>query len=142
MNDDRPERGAFRVLMAWPTRWRDNDLFGHMNNVVYYEYFDSAVNHWLCSGALEGAPNGPVIGLVAETQCRYFVGVAYPEPVEVGLRVDRIGTSSVTYGLALFGPGPLAAAVCRYVHVYVETSTRRPTPLPVAFRAALAQISA
>jgi acyl-CoA thioester hydrolase len=142
MSDERPERGAFRVLKAWPTRWRDNDLFGHMNNVVYHEYFDSAVNHWLCSGALDGAPMGPVIGLVAETRCRHFAGVAYPEPVEVGLRVDRIGNSSVTYGLGLFGAEPLAAAVCRYVHVYVDARTRRPTPLPPDFRAALTRISA
>jgi acyl-CoA thioester hydrolase len=84
---------------------------------------------------------GPVIGLVAETQCRFFAGVAFPDTVETGLRVDRVGTTSVTYGLALFGADPLAAAVCRYVHVYVDAQTRRPTPLPELFRDALTTIS-
>jgi acyl-CoA thioester hydrolase len=134
---DRPLREAFPVRFVTPTRWRDDDVYGHMNNVVYYEYFDTAVNRWLAeSGALD-VPHGPVVGLVAETACRYFAPVSFPQPVETGLRVDRIGTTSVTYALALFGAEREAAAACRYVHVYVDATTRRPTPLSKGFRAAL-----
>ncbi|SDZ94343.1 acyl-CoA thioesterase [Rubrimonas cliftonensis] len=138
---DRPLREAFPVRFASPTRWRDDDLFGHMNNVVYYEYFDTAVNRWLVEGARFDVLRGPVIGLVGETACRYFAAVGFPQTVETGLRVERAGTSSVTYRLALFGAGAEAAAVCRYVHVYVDRETRRPAPLPQAFRDALATIS-
>jgi acyl-CoA thioester hydrolase len=134
-------RAAFPVLYAWPTRWRDNDAYGHMNNVVHYEYFDSAVNRWLIESGAMPWPRGPVMGLVAETGCRYFAEVGYPETVEIGLRAARVGNSSVVYSLGLFGRDAEAAAVCRYVHVYVDPETRRPTPLPASLRAALAAIS-
>jgi acyl-CoA thioester hydrolase len=137
---DRPTREAFPVRYVTPTRWRDDDVYGHMNNVVYYEYFDTAVNRWLLeSGALQ-VPRGPVVGLVAETSCRYFASVGFPDPVETGLSVARIGRSSVVYALALFGPEALAAAACRYVHVYVDAVTRRPTPLPEGMRSRLETI--
>jgi acyl-CoA thioester hydrolase len=137
---DRPMRADFPLRWASPTRWRDDDVFGHMNNVIYYEYFDTAVNRWLVeSGALE-LPRGPVVGLVAETACRYFASVSFPETVETGLKLVRAGTSSVTYALALFGRDDRAAAVCRYVHVYVDAVTRRPTPLPDSLRRALAAL--
>jgi acyl-CoA thioester hydrolase len=141
MDDDilaqRPGRDAFPVRHASPTRWRDDDAYGHMNNVVYLEYFDTAVNRWLLeSGALAG-PRGPVIGLVVETACRYHASVGFPETIEVGLRAARVGRSSVTYALALWGAAAEAAAMCRYVHVYVDAATRRPTPLPERMRAAL-----
>ena len=142
MDDDilaqRPERAAFPLRYAAPTRWRDDDAYGHMNNVVYYEYFDTAVNRWLIESGALGAPRGEVIGLVAETACRFHAPVAFPQTVEVGLRAARVGRTSVTYALALWGPAADAAAVCRYVHVYVDAATRRPTPLPERLRAALA----
>jgi len=143
---ERPLRGAFAARWRDATRWRDNDAYGHMNNVVYYEYFDSAVNRWLIdSGALAAQTDtseGGVIGVVAETACRYFAAVGFPETVETGLAVARIGRSSVTYRLALWGAAPEAAAVCRYVHVYVDRATRRPAPLPAALRAALERLQA
>jgi len=143
---ERPLRGAFAARWRDATRWRDNDAYGHMNNVVYYEYFDSAVNRWLiASGALAAQTDtseGGVIGVVAETACRYFAAVGFPETVETGLAVARIGRSSVTYRLALWGAAPEAAAVCRYVHVYVDRATRRPAPLPAALRAALERLQA
>lgn len=143
---ERPLRGAFAARWRDATRWRDNDAYGHMNNVVYYEYFDSAVNRWLIdSGALAAQTDtseGGVIGVVAETACRFFAAVGFPETVETGLAVARIGRSSVTYRLALWGAAPEAAAVCRYVHVYVDRATRRPAPLPAALRAALERLQA
>jgi len=133
---ERPRRESFPVRTVTPTRWRDDDVYGHMNNVVYYEYFDTAVNRWLVETGALPVPHGPVIGLVAETACRYFLPVGFPQPVETGLAVARVGRTSLTYSLALFGAEDAAAAVCRYVHVYVDAATRRPTPLPDALRAA------
>lgn len=131
-------RAAYAVTHRLPTRWRDDDVYGHMNNVVYYEYFDTVVNRWLVeSGALE-VPNGPVVGLVAETSCKYVSSVGFPDTLEVGLTTLRVGRSSVVYGLALFRERETeASALCRYVHVYVDSETRRPTPLPDRMRAAL-----
>ena len=136
-------RAAYPLLTPMTTRWRDDDVYGHMNNVVYYEYFDTAVNQWLIeSGALD-VPGGPVIGLVAETSCRYLASVGFPDRLEVGLSALRIGRTSVVYGLGLFRAGAAdAAALCRYVHVYVDAETRRPTPLPAEFAAELHKISA
>lgn len=134
---ERPRRAEFTLRYASPTRWRDNDVYGHMNNVVYAEYFDSAVNRWLIgTGALD-IPRGPVIGLVAQTSVRFFAAVGFPESVEVGIGIARIGRTSVSYALALFGTDDVAAATCSYVHVYVGAATHRPTPLPPALRAAL-----
>jgi acyl-CoA thioester hydrolase len=137
---DRPARDAFPIRYVALTRWRDNDVYGHMNNVVYYEYFDTAVNRWLVESGALPVPNSPVVGLVAETSCRYFAPIGFPNLVETGLSVARIGRSSVVYALALFGSDTLAAAVCRYVHVYVDAASRRPTPLPEAMRSRLATI--
>ena len=133
---ERPLREAFPVLHAVSTRWHDNDVYGHMNNVVYYSHFDTAVNRWLVEAAGLRVPDGPVIGLVAETGCRYFASVGFPDTLAVGLGTARVGRTSITYRLALFGPEPLAAAVCRYVHVYVDAATRRPVPLPDTLRRA------
>ena len=129
---DRPLREAFRVLHRADTRWHDNDVYGHMNNVVYYTLFDTAVNRWLVETAGLRVPDGPVVGLVAETACRYYASVGFPDVLHVGLATTRVGRTSITYHLALFGPAPEAAAVCRYVHVYVDAKTRRPTALPEA----------
>ncbi len=139
---DRPLRDVFPVRFRDATRWRDNDAYGHMNNVVYYEYFDTAVNRWLVESGALSVPGGPVIGVVAETACRYFAAVGFPETVETGLSVARIGRSAVTYRLALWGAAAEAAAVCRYVHVYVDAATRRPAPLPQPLRAALESVHA
>jgi acyl-CoA thioester hydrolase len=121
------------------TRWMDNDAYGHVNNVVYYSFFDTTVNAWLIErGALDIAAS-PVVGLVVETGCHYFAPLSYPEPVTAALRVAHVGRSSVRYELALFAPGSeTAAAQGHFVHVYVERSTRRPVAeLPAALRRAL-----
>lgn len=136
-------RAAFPVILPMTTRWRDNDMYGHMNNVVYYEYFDTAVNQWLAaSGALD-VPNGPLVGLVAESSCRFLSGVGYPEPLDIGLSTLRIGRSSVVYGLGLFARGAAeASAVCRYAHVYVDAETRRPAALPDDMKSILESVAA
>jgi len=137
------ERGAYPVFLPMQTRWRDNDVYAHMNNVVFYEYFDTAVNHWLTTENVLPVPNGPLIGLVAETGCRYLAPVGFPARVEVGLSTLRVGGSSVIYGLGMFEEGAAeAAALCRFVHVYVDSKTRRPAPLPDAMRGALEGIAA
>jgi len=131
-------RKDFCLLQTFTTRWRDNDVYGHINNVVFYEYVDTAVNRWILdSGALD-IPDGPVVGLVVETKCTYHAPLAFPDPVTVGMRVGHIGSSSVRYELGLFrGEAEAAAADAHFVHVYVDAATHRPVPLPKAFRAAL-----
>lgn len=130
----------FRVL---PTRWADNDIYGHINNAAYYGFFDTAVNGFLIEEAGLDIHAGAVIGLVVETGCNYFAPLAYPETVEAGVRVARLGNSSVTYEIGLFRMGEdQPAAQGRFVHVYVDRDTRRPVPLPDGMRAALAAISA
>jgi acyl-CoA thioester hydrolase len=134
-------RAYYRRFLAIPTRWMDNDTYGHVNNVVYYDYFDTVVNeHLIREGGLD-IRNGPAIGLVAETACRFMRPLSFPEIVDAGLRVARLGNSSVTYDIGLFGQGQdEAAATGRFVHVWVDRLTRRPTPLPPAVRAALAKL--
>jgi acyl-CoA thioester hydrolase len=129
-------RGAFRHFMPIETRWHDNDVFGHVNNVVYYAYFDTAVNRHLTDAGLLDVKASPVVGLVAETACAYFTPVAYPDRLEVGLAVARLGTSSVTYRLGLFRAGAgKTAALCRFTHVYVERASGKPVPIPAGHRA-------
>jgi acyl-CoA thioester hydrolase len=123
------------------TRWSDNDAYGHVNNVVYYAWFDSAVNAWLIDAGLLDVAGGDPIGLVVETACRYARPLAYPQPVEIGLAVERLGRSSVTYRLGVFPQGAAdAAAEGRFTHVYVSRETRRPVPLPDAWRRKLEEI--
>ncbi len=137
-----PHRAEFPHFETFPTRWRDNDVYAHMNNAVYYEYVDTLVNGWLIRNGALGVPDGPVICLVAETGCTFHGALGFPEPVEGGLRVDRVGTSSITYGVGLFAPGaPTAAAFARFVHVCVARETRRPVPVPDGLRAALRAIT-
>jgi len=125
------------------TRWMDNDAYGHVNNVVYYSYFDTVVNGWLIRQGLLDVEAGAVIGLVVETGCHYFEPLTYPEAVTAAMRVAHVGNSSVRYEIALFGEGrDGAAAQGHFVHVYVDRHTRRPTSLPVAWRAALATLQA
>jgi acyl-CoA thioester hydrolase len=124
-------RSAYRVFRPIGTRWGDNDVYGHVNNVVYYSWFDTAVNaHLIEQGALD-IHTGPVIGLVIETQCNYFAPLAFPQTVWAGLRVAHLGSSSVRYEVGLFADGEDRAAACgHFVHVYVDRHTRRPVPLP------------
>jgi acyl-CoA thioester hydrolase len=124
-------RSAYRVFRSIGTRWSDNDIYGHVNNVVYYSWFDTAVNaHLIEQGALD-IHSGEVIGLVIETQCNYFAPLAFPQTVWAGLRVAHLGSSSVRYEVGLFADGEDRAAACgHFVHVYVNRETRRPVPLP------------
>ncbi len=136
-----------RGLSAYPhvsdiqTRWMDNDIYGHVNNVVYYSFFDTAVNRFLIEGEVLDIHEGAVIGLVVETNCRYFAPLEFPQPVRAGIAVSHIGTSSVRYEIGLFaGDAQEAAAQGHFVHVYVDRKTRRPTSLPKDFRALLETI--
>lgn len=124
-------RSAYRALRTITTRWSDNDVYGHVNNVIYYSWFDTAVNaHLIEHGALD-IERGATIGLVIETQCNYFAPIAFPQEVEAGLRVAHIGRSSVRYEVGLFVAGhERTAAKGHFVHVYVARDTRRPQPLP------------
>jgi acyl-CoA thioester hydrolase len=124
-------REDFRHFTRITTRWMDNDAYGHVNNVVYYSYFDTVVNQYLIDAGVLNVERSPVIGLVVETHCNYFAPLSFPHPVDAGLRVARIGTSSVHYEIGLFAAEePLSAAHGHFVHVYVDRATRRSTPLP------------
>jgi len=111
----------------------DNDAYGHVNNVVYYSWFDTAVNAYLIEQGVLEVVNSATIGLVVETHCNYFAPLSFPQTVDVGLRVAHRGTSSVRYELGIFGSGDLAAAQGHFVHVYVDALTRKPVPLPASF---------
>ncbi|MEJ8835919.1 acyl-CoA thioesterase [Ramlibacter sp. AN1133] len=134
-------RAAYRAFRTIGTRWMDNDAYGHVNNVVYYSWFDTVVNaHLIEQGALD-IHSGETIGLVIETQCNYFAPVAFPQVVEGGLRVARIGNSSVRYEVGLFLEGePLTIAKGHFVHVYVDRATRRPALLPQRLQEVLAAL--
>jgi acyl-CoA thioester hydrolase len=120
------------------TRWMDNDIYGHVNNVVYYAFFDTVVNEALIRAGVLDIHGGPLIGLVVETQCRYFAPLAFPDVISAGLRVTSIGTSSVTYAVGLFRiDEATASAEGQFVHVYVDRTTRRPVPLPDIWRETL-----
>lgn len=132
-------RADYRAFRTIPTRWMDNDAYGHVNNTVYYSWFDTAVNALLVEWGLLDILHGEVIGLVAETGCVYHRSVAFPQSVEVGVRIARLGTSSVRWEIGLFTAGHEApAAAGFFVHVYVDREGRRPAPLPAAWRARLA----
>jgi acyl-CoA thioester hydrolase len=131
-------RADFRRFLAIPTRWMDNDIYGHVNNVVYYSYFDTVVNeHLVREGGLD-IREGPVIGLVVETSCRFHRPLSFTGVVDAGLRVVKLGNSSVKYEIGLFAAGEREpAATGHFVHVWVDRATNRPTPVPAAIRAAL-----
>ena len=138
-----PERrGEFRVLRAIPTRWMDNDHYGHVNNVAYYSYFDTAVNGYLIEATGTDIRELPAIGIVAETGCRFLRELSFPDTVHAGLALEKLGNSSVVYRIALFrNEETEPAALGRFVHVYVDAATRRPVPVPPAIRAALAALA-
>ena len=116
----------------------DNDVYGHVNNVQYYSYFDTAVNHYLITSGWLDIHNGDVVGLVVETRCSFAASVAFPDELDVGLRVEKLGNSSVRYGIGIFRRGePLAAAEGHFIHVYVDRETNKPVRVPEALRAVL-----
>jgi acyl-CoA thioester hydrolase len=140
---DRPTRADYVAWRRATTRWADDDVYGHLNNAVYFELIDTAVNAHLAETVGRDIRALPAIGVVAEVSCRYFREIGYPEPIDLGLVVDRVGSSSVVYRIGLFqGEGDEAAAEGRFVHVYVDnTDPARPvTPLPDEVRAAVEQL--
>jgi acyl-CoA thioester hydrolase len=133
-----PGRETYAEFTTLDTRWLDNDVYGHVNNVQYYSFFDTAVNRWLIERGVLDPVTSPVFGLVVETRCSYFKPVTFPERVEAGLKVAHLGRSSVRYEIGLFRKDdPEAAAAGEFTHVYVDRQTRRPAAIPDAFRAAL-----
>jgi acyl-CoA thioester hydrolase len=131
-------RAAFPHFLAIPTRWMDNDVYGHVNNVNYYSFFDTAVNRFLIERGVLDIHEGQVVGFVVETSCSYFSPIAFPDTVHVGVRVAKLGNSSVRYELALYrNDEALPAAAGHFVHVYVDRRTNRPVPIPDATRAVL-----
>ena len=134
----RPQRAAFNVFRAISTRWMDNDHYGHVNNVTYYSWFDTAVNGYLLEATGLDIRSLPAIGLVVESGCHYFSPLSFPDAIEVGLAVERLSTRSVSYQLGVFRAGETqAAAAGHFVHVYVDRTTRTPTPVPEPIRVAL-----
>ncbi len=134
-------RNAFRVFRSIPTRWADNDMYGHVNNVVYYGWFDTAVNALLIERGALDIHYGDIIGFVVETGCNYFAPLAFPQTVEAGVRVAHVGSSSVRYEIALFAEGAeTAAAQGHFIHVYVDRATQRPVKLPPALQALVGEL--
>lgn len=132
------DRSRYRHFSSLPTRWMDNDVYGHVNNVVYYSFFDTAVNRYLIEAGALDIHRGEVIGLVVETRCHYFAPIEFPQVVDAGLRVAELGRSSVRYEVGLFAAGaPGTAAHGHFIHVYVDRATRRPVPLPEPLKQAL-----
>ena len=136
-------RSGYRVFRKIGTRWADNDAYGHVNNVVYYEWFDTAVNALLIERGALDIHRGKTVGFVVETHCNYFAPLAFPQTVEAGIRVAEVGRSSVRYEIGLFAEGgEHAAAQGHFVHVYVDRATQRPVPLPEPLAAVVAELAA
>jgi acyl-CoA thioester hydrolase len=137
----RSHREDYKAFCTVPTRWADNDVYGHVNNVVYYEWFDTAVNGWLLQQGALDVGTSLIIGIVAETSCTYFESVSFPDPVEIGIAIVHVGRSSATYAIGVFKPG-IAQAIAqgRFTHVHVDSLTRRPVPIPKATRALMQAI--
>lgn len=142
MSRSQPTRGDYRHFRTFTTRWWDNEIYGHVNNAVYFEYVDTLVNGWLLgSGGLD-VPNGPVICLVVETGAQFHASLGFPGSIEAGLGLDRLGRSSIGYAVGLFAPGADSpAATARFVHVCIDRVTRRPVLLPDALRRALRELT-
>jgi acyl-CoA thioester hydrolase len=140
-DDDRAlTRDHFDHVSRVTTRWSDNDMYGHLNNAVYYELFDSAINAWLIIAGDADATGSPELGVVAESGCRFFRELEYPRPLDVGVRVERLGRSSITYALGLFdAEAGEVAAVGHWVHVYIDRDTRRAVPIPSGVRTVMEQ---
>ncbi len=133
-----PKRADFAVFRPMATRWMDNDVYGHVNNVVYYSYFDTAVNGWLIDATGTDIRRLPQIGLVVETSCQFLQSLSFPEPLDVGIALERLGNSSIVYRIGIFkAAATQPAAVGRFVHVYVDAVSRQSVPVPDVIRAAL-----
>jgi acyl-CoA thioester hydrolase len=136
------ERSQFKVWRTMSTRWADNDVYGHVNNTVYYEWFDSAVNGWMVESGMLDLANGDPIALVVETRCTYTTPLAFPQPVEIGLAVAELGRSSIRYRIGIFAEAEdRAAAEGEFVHVVVDRTSRRPVAIPAVWRSKLEAIS-
>jgi acyl-CoA thioester hydrolase len=131
-------RSAYQAFIPITTRWADNDIYGHVNNVVYTSWFDTAVNGYLIAHGALDIHSGSTIGLVVQTQCNYFAPIAFPQAVAAGIRVARLGTSSVRYEVGLFADDAPSSNACgHFVHVYVDKATRKPVPLPLHLKTVL-----
>lgn len=138
MPADRPALAAYPYVTPLTTRWMDNDIYGHINNVAYYSFFDSAANRFLIERGGLDIVTSPIIGLVVESKCAYHAPLAYPQELRAGVRVDHLGNRAVTYGIAIFAAGDdHAAAHGHFVHVFVDRVTRTPAAIPAPMRAAL-----
>lgn len=138
MNTELVNRGHYRHFLAIPTRWMDNDIYGHVNNALYYAFFDTVINTYLIHFGGLDIINGEIIGLAVETHCQFLRPLAFPEVIDAGLRVGKLGNSSVRYEIGLFKQQEASAAAHGYfVHVFVNRQTRRPSPIPSTIRAAL-----
>lgn len=135
------KRNAFKHFLVVPTRWMDNDVYGHVNNAVYYSYFDTVINRYLIDEGGLDFQNGKVVGIAVESMCRFHKSFTYPEDVEAGLGVGHLGNSSVRYEVGLFGPREeTARAEGHFVHVFVDRASMRPVPIPAPLRRALAKL--
>ncbi len=135
-------RNDFKVWRTLTTRWADNDSYGHVNNTVYYEWFDTAVNAWLIEQGMLDENSGEPIALVVETRCSFAAPLAFPQPVEIGIAVAALGQSSIRYRIGVFAENsPTAAAEGEFVHVAVDRASRRPVPIPARWRRKLEAIS-
>lgn len=136
-----PTRDDYKVFYPISTRWSDNDIYGHVNNVIYYSYFDTAANRYLIEEGGLDISDGRIVGYVVNSGCEYHAPITYPEGIEAGLRVDRMGNSSVQYGIAIFRDGIAeAAAHGHFVHVFVERAANKSVPIPTPLRTALERL--
>lgn len=142
MTRSRSTRAAFRHFETFTTRWRDNDVYGHINNAVFYEYVDTVVNGWLIARGRLVVPEASVVCLVAATRCTFHASLSFPAAIEAGLGVERVGTTSITYRIGLFRPcDAVAAADAQFTHVCVDRQTRAPVPIPSGLRQALDELA-
>ncbi len=137
-----PSRADYRIFYPITTRWMDNDIYGHVNNVTYYSYFDTAANRYLIEEGGLDIEDGRIVGYVVNSGCQYHAPITYPEEIEAGVRVDRLGNSSVQYGIAIFRKGEEdAAAHGHFVHVFVDRRANRSVPIPAGLREALERLT-
>ena len=138
---DKPVRSDYPVYYPLTTRWSDNDIYGHVNNVVYYSYFDTVANRYLIEEGGMDISDGTIVGYVVNSGCQYLSPITYPESIEAGLRVEKLGNSSVQYGIAIFREGEAEpAAFGHFVHVFVERAANKSVPIPAPLRTALERI--